>query len=348
MKAYILLLLVLMPLAVATSHDAPPSVTAFDQFYGKVQNLPGGSYTLKAVVGSSEFTAAITSDGRYGYNPTFKIVASGNPTITFYAVDQLGVQTELGTVQYQGLGEGRNLDFTFSEGQLQEVLTPLPSNETTAPEEAIEEVPDLEEIVEINETTGINATGVNQTARQACVRQWECGSWGLCRNGQQTRVCYRVDDCDSATMNVTETPRPAEQQSCQEAAAATAQVCSPQSKRCFGTQLQQCSSDGTKWDILEACINGCDIIGQRCKQEAPAPAAAARKASPVWLYYLLGIAALATVVLLLAVSLLRRKQYAPAKQYLQDCRKRGISDEQIQSKLLSQGWNREKVEKLLR
>jgi len=45
------------------------------------------------------------------------------------------------------------------------------------------------------------------------------------------------------------------------------QICTPNSRRCSGSNLQKCSADGYSWDTLETCQHGCDPSALTCKQE---------------------------------------------------------------------------------
>ncbi len=198
-----------------------------------------------------------------------------------------------------------------------------------------------------------NATAAVPTAT-SCQYNWECGGWSLCRDGQQTRYCYRLDQCEQyEDTNVTIIPlaKPEEQRACQTTEAATpavaAQVCSTGMKRCFGQQLQLCSADGKEWVNFQSCPHGCDSLTQECKSASTQPQPA-RKAFPVWIYYLIGSLVLVGIIVVAAVSLMDRKKYAPAKEYVAEARERGMNNSQIEEKLIEQGWNAGKIEKLLK
>jgi hypothetical protein len=98
----LVVLLYLSSLVVAGNHNLnPPELTNFHQFYGQITGLSTGSYTLNAVVGEQEFTTSISSDGTYGYSPTFKLTGQDGEFITFYVVDALNIEKEVGNFVYE-------------------------------------------------------------------------------------------------------------------------------------------------------------------------------------------------------------------------------------------------------
>src|SRR3989344_3335227 len=98
-KKYLLLGIVFMLSLSIVIADNPPSLTDFQQFYGTVQNAPGGS-TLNARIGTRTFTTTIAADdGRYGYSPTFKVFAQSGEIV--FSVISNGIETTVGTATYQ-------------------------------------------------------------------------------------------------------------------------------------------------------------------------------------------------------------------------------------------------------
>lgn len=67
--------------------------------------------------------------------------------------------------------------------------------------------------------------------------------------------------------------------------------CTAGTKRCSGDNLQQCSSDGTKWETIESCVYGCDSSALKCKG-IPAP--------PPW-ELIAGVVIVAALVVVAAV-----------------------------------------------
>ncbi len=331
-----LVFLFLVVVGVHAQNENPPSLTNFHQFYGQVNNLPNGTFTLRANVSGTIFTTPINASGQYGYSSVFKVTGIDGTTISFSAVNSLGAQSMVGTATYQS-GAVTNLGLAYPAAQ-----PPPPT-----PEE------------EENETSFIPRPRRNQTSTPQnvtpgpCLYNWECGGWSLCRNGQQARICFRIDTCGEPPTNrspIIVTPKPAEQQSCTTGAISTsgAQQCSPASKRCLGQLLQQCSDDGTQWRTLEACPQSCDSITLLCKLQETTPPPQVQKPFPSWIYYLGGILVLLALIILIGVSLIHKKKYAPAKEYIEESRGRGFSDEQIRTRLVGQGWKAKEVDRLLR
>ena len=316
----------------------PPSLTDFQQFYGRIDALPNGTFTLKAAGGTSIYTTPIATDSAYGYSPVFKVYASGNPTITFYAINQLGVERQLGTVAFQG-GEVTNLNFQYPSDQ----ITPPPDTNPPA-----------------------NQTVANQTASSVsddddeepaptgtCLYSWICGLWTDCQNNIQTRTCLREDQCDQRLeqgeiAEVIPTPKPAEQRACTETAQQSAAICSASTKRCFGLQVQQCSADGQRWETLQTCATSCDAFTIDCKEAAPI-SSQTQKPFPSWIFPLIGsVVLLIVIIILLSFILGKKHKYAPAKEYIEEARMKGVSDTQIKSRLVDQGWDGQQIEKLLK
>ncbi len=194
----------------------------------------------------------------------------------------------------------------------------------------------------------------SSTGPTSCTMSWECGAWSLCRNAQQTRICFRVDNCDTLLAQgqittVTSALKPREEQACQESTAnVPLQLCSPGMKRCLGPELQLCSADGSQWATLLSCPNSCDPISLTCRTESVASPPTTQKPSSLWMYLLAGSVVLVLAIVSISLALLNKKKYAPAKEYIQESRDAGIQDEQIKERLVDEGWDAGKVGKLFR
>lgn len=309
--------------------ESPPSLTSFHQFYGTIMELPANqTFTLKATVGANSFTTPVTIEGKYGYSPTFKVQGVNDAIIVFGVIDQINIEKTIGRFTYKnGVVTELSLNYSYIETE------PSASNRTQKKE---------------NKTI---ITSTQPTSPKTCTQSWECGDWGLCRDSQQSRICYRVDNCDQLKVqgqvsDIVSIPKPPEQQSCQpEVAEPVATICSPELKRCLGTQLQQCSSDGKQWFTLQACLNGCDAITIECNA-APSAPHKEQSSNALW-YYLLGSLLLIVVISAVAGSILHLRKYAPAKKYITICRKQGLPDQKTKIKLVDAGWDSGKVDALL-
>ena len=188
-----------------------------------------------------------------------------------------------------------------------------------------------------------------------CTMNWECSAWSLCRSAQQTRICFRADNCDTLLAqrqitSVTSALKPREEQTCQEAVTTTPQqVCDSGMKRCLGPQLQLCSADGMQWATLQTCPGSCDSTSLTCRTEQTAPPSPQQpSSSSLWMYLLAGSVVLILVIVSISMALLIKKKYAPAKDYIRESRNSGIDDEQIREKLVEEGWDEKAVGKLFK
>jgi hypothetical protein len=66
----------------------------------------------------------------------------------------------------------------------------------------------------------------------------------------------------------------------QTATASPTVICTPNEKRCYGDYLQQCASDGSRWDTTEQCPYGCDSATKACRT-APGTSVATTSPSQV-------------------------------------------------------------------
>ena len=318
---------------------APPSPLPipFHRFHGQVTGLPEGTFTLRAKVGGVTLNStSLDNAGSFD----FSINTTGTPSVVFYVVhnDQ---EVPVGSSRYQN-GGTTELGFQYTAPP----VTP-PTNQTsnaTTPARNQTQAT-------TNQTIPTNVT--NRTATGNCTQSWECGDWSLCRNSQQTRVCYRSDTCDQQLSQgrigtVLPITKPTEQRTCQEpAATAPTQYCSPGSKRCLGSELQQCVADGSQWQTQTTCPNGCSSLTFECKPEITAPPVQQQPSSN-WIYYLIGSLVLLGVIATVIIVIINQRKFAPAKEYIEESRVEGISDQQIKTRLLSQGWEAQKVHQFLR
>ncbi|MBI2573674.1 hypothetical protein HYV86_07450 [Candidatus Woesearchaeota archaeon] len=202
---------------------------------------------------------------------------------------------------------------------------------------------------------------VTPPSATTCTYSWDCaGGFGACLNGVRYQTCRRIDDCDvrqRAGAQVITTPKPQEQQACQSAVTppvredAQSQVCTPYKKRCFGDDLQRCSSDGNRWDTIETCFTSCDAVTLSCEEETlpktlePSPDASS---SNSWLLPLVGIIVLLGGMGAFFAFYVNQKKFAPLKEYITDSRLQGYSDSQIRSRVIGEGWDAQQVDKLLK
>lgn len=201
-----------------------------------------------------------------------------------------------------------------------------------------------------------NQTTSSSSSPSTCTMSWECSAWSVCRSAQQTRICFRADNCDTLLeqrqiTSVTSALKPTEEKSCQETITTTSQqICDPGMKRCLGPQLQLCSTDGLQWATLQTCPSSCDPISLTCRIESTPPPSTQTpsSSSSLWVYLLVGSIVLVLVIVSISMALLNKKKYAPAKEYIQENRARGIDDEQIREKLVDEGWDEKGVGKLFK
>ncbi len=192
------------------------------------------------------------------------------------------------------------------------------------------------------------------TAAKTCEYNWLCGDWSLCQNNLQSRSCNRIDQCDKlagTTTKIDPLPKPETQRICQAPPPPVTpptpppQLCSPTAKQCSGNQLQQCGYDGKSWTTLDVCSAGCNPVTLQCEEKLPLKK---QLPFPPWIWYLIGSLVVVAVIGVIILSLLGQKKYAPAKEYIEEGRARGLSREQLRQRLVSQGWSPRKVDKLLK
>ncbi len=318
----------------------PPSLA--HRFFGQVNGLPEGSFVLRAKVsGTLLGSTSLDEDGLFN----FTVTTSGPPFVVFF-VANASLETRVGAARYNP-GSTTELGFQY--------VAPAPTAPQVTPPSTTPPATTTNQTTVNQTTTTTNQTAANRTANRTtgnCTQNWDCGEWSLCRNSQQTRVCYRIDNCDQqlAQGRIAEIaimPKPAEQRTCQETVPPTpATLCSSNSKRCLGAELQQCAADGSAWITSTTCPNGCSSLTLECKSE-PAVPPVQQQPSSTWIYYLLGSLVLLAVIAIVVILLVGQKKYAPAKEYIEEGRESGMSDQQIRTRLVSQGWDAAKVDKLL-
>ncbi|MBN2330240.1 MAG: hypothetical protein JXC85_00320 [Candidatus Aenigmarchaeota archaeon] len=119
-----------------------------------------------------------------------------------------------------------------------------------------------------------NASLVTVTAPGAAVEVVEDDpSWVIIypeiSSGEEISVTYEVSGIKSSSV-IDAMAAEVYAESLEEPAALTTpdQVCTPASKRCSGSNLQQCSADGSEWETTESCVYGCDSSALKCGDEA--------------------------------------------------------------------------------
>jgi hypothetical protein len=225
---------------------------------------------------------------------------------------------------------------------------------------------DIEEDIEFLEGAGERDDEAVQDA--TCTQEWDCTEFSSCRNGIQTRSCRRDDDCSQKIRvgdvdRIITVERPAERQACLESdnpfreefdqdsvtnsPEPSRAVCSPNEKRCFGDILQRCSFDGNEWETLETCTDRCDSFSLACVENEPTKGDSS--GIPGWVLPVIGIIVLLGVITVLVVMIIqRRKKFGPATKYIKSSRDKGISDSTTRMRLISQGWDPDHIDKLMK
>lgn len=341
-----LVLLFTLSLVLAANHDAaPPSLTNFQQVYGTVGGLASGSFQVRVQIGTQTFNTPVESNGRYGYSPVFYVTGTNGQPVKFFVVNAAtGAATEVVVspqVVYQNT-DVRQVNLQFGTGSGSSGVGT--SGETTG-----------------SGTSGngrgsssrgdSRTSGTPTTPAGACLQSWDCQLWSECQSGRQSRTCFRSDTCDQKlaarqVLSVTTISKPSESQACISEIVAE-RVCPPSSKRCLGNSLQECSSDGQRWTTLRSCAGGCNSISLTCN----AVAAPVKKFPSIPLIPIIIAGAVLLVVGIgLTVFLVTKhqKKYEPVKSYILEAKGKGLSDAQIKSTLIGQGWDPEKVTRLVK
>lgn len=345
-----LILLLTLNLTLAANHDpAPPGLTNFQQFYGTVSGLASGGFQVRVQIGTQTFNTPVESNGRYGYSPVFYVTGTNGQPVKFLVVNAAtGAATEVVVspqITYQNTNV-RQVNLQFG------TLTGPSGTDTSAGTSGGSTSGGVGRSSSRTESkTEAEAIGAPMPTASACLQSWDCQLWSECQSGRQSRTCIRSDTCDQKladrqVSSITNIPKPLESQACI-SEIVMERVCPSSSKRCLGSSLQECSSDGQRWTTLRSCNNGCNSISLVCN-----PAAApVKKPTRVPLIpiiiagaALLLIGAGATIFL----TIKHRRKYEPVKSYILGARGRGMGDAQIKSTLIGQGWDARKVNKLVR
>ena len=348
MKSYTILLIVMMLFASMVLAENPPSLTSFEQFYGQVMGLPAGSFTLRAKVGINVVGTTAIANGKYGYAPTFKITARNNETITFVVVSSLGVETGVGTAVYQE-GAATVLNFGLTSVTPSQNVSP---NQPSSPSSTGTST-------SRSSSRGSTPSGNFPTpAAGTCLYNWECSSYSTCQNGEQTRTCRRVDNCDTLktqgkVKDVIVLAKPLETQTCSSGttvAAPVAKICQSGFKRCNGQQVEQCSLQGDSWQFQQLCPGRCDPLTFTCVEAPTVPTTTTATSKPLSSapYFIGGIVLLVVVIGGLVFLLYNRQKYGPIKKYIEESRGHGYSDALIRSRLMNEGWEGDEINRFLR
>jgi hypothetical protein len=359
MKWYLTFLISLILFTSVLAVD-PPVLTNFHQFYGKINGLPAGNiYELRVQVADVTFSENIV-DGRYGYSPTFKVSGENGQEIKFFAynVATRGLTQLIPTYNYRG-GEVKNLDLNYPG------YTPAGSGSSGSGSSG-------------SGSSGSGSSGSgssgsgssgsgssgsgssgsgsssSSTVPGTCLQSWDCREWTDCQSGRQSRECFRGDSCDAqlaaGTVSAVESSvEPSKSRACtsndQVSAGSDTKICPPNSKRCSGKNLEQCSSDGQQWQTVLACPNGCNSVILNCKAES---GPVVNKPSIPWIPIILATVILIAVIITVVAVIQNKKKYAPLKNYIDKARAKGMGSMQIKSKLISQGWDADKIEKYIK
>ena len=117
--------------------------------------------------------------------------------------------------------------------------------------------------------------------------------------GQKMRVIYTVSgEVDASIINKTKTEIYAG--SIIEKLA-EGKACSPGTKRCSGSEIQQCTADGGAWEVINVCDYGCNPSTFTCK---PVPSVTTQSADYTPLLLIVAVIAIVAI----AVFILKRKK----------------------------------------
>ncbi|HIH11899.1 TPA: hypothetical protein HA241_06935 [Candidatus Woesearchaeota archaeon] len=343
MHFFVYVFVVFSFLTILVSADNPPSLVGFQQVYGLVHNVTVSGYQLNITTPSFATLVLLDAEDRFGYDRALKVYGRAGEQISFILVPPTGNKTILGLVPY-AVSSLTYLEFDFRQPgnfTVNETTTPPPS----ADNDDDDRRPSRNRN---NTNTSVNATGI-------CRYNWECSLWSDCTVGQQSRDCYHADRCDDLLAqrligSIDRVESPAESRACTATESeAPAVVCAAGQKRCQGTVLQECSSVGTEWRFVQSCTQGCDTVAGRCVaapvEQQPAPVVQESSFS-LWYYVGGGVVLIALVggVILLWYW----HKYKPVKEYIKNTRLEGYADEKIQMKLIGEGWDPKRVEKLMK
>jgi len=124
------------------------------------------------------------------------------------------------------------------------------------------------------------------------------------RQNQEITVTYEVSGIKSSSV-IDDMTTEVYAESLEEVAPPPTQICTAGTKRCSDSNLQQCSSDGTKWDTIEACTYGCDSSTLACKEKPAAPPTVPGLEEIPWTL-IAGVVIVAALVVVAAVVYLKK------------------------------------------
>ncbi len=169
-----------------------------NQFYGSVslngQPAPDGT-TIVAIVNGVQVASTTTSNGKYGYNPTFFVTDPNNDrsgkTITFFVN---GVDTGQTSIFCNGCSTNLDLFVTIAQ--------PPSGSSGGGPGGSGGGVAGNGGGGGVaGGTIGGTVGGTNQstqtTTQQACQEKWICSDWSECEDGIQRRTCNDENNCET-------------------------------------------------------------------------------------------------------------------------------------------------------
>ncbi|MBU0459794.1 MAG: hypothetical protein KJ771_03215, partial [Nanoarchaeota archaeon] len=247
MKTTTIIIVLLLTLPILTLADTPPSLTDFQQFYGTVSEMPSGTYYLRAKVGTITYNTAIATDSKFGYTEVFKVNGTTGDEIEFFVYAFGSEGTPAGTTTLIG-GAVSSITLVYNSTGAVTTTDTTATSTTTGTTGG-------------SSSSSSGITGTENLPPGQCRMNWECRLWSDCLNSQQSRICIRIDQCDQLQaldlVNFTiSMPKPDETRACQVAttpSVASNRICAAGSKRCLGTQVQQCASTGESWNTLQSC-----------------------------------------------------------------------------------------------
>jgi len=342
---FFFVLLICLSFVLAVNHDTPPNLTNFQQLFGTVTGLPSGNFQVRVQIGMNTFVTAVESNGRYGYSPVLYVTGTNGEPVRFFVVDTAtGAATEVVvspqvTYQHQDVKPVNLLLGTASgtAGGQTDGGTAGGTSDSTGRSRSRDRA------------SRSDSEGTVVQPSNTCLQSWDCQLWSDCQSGRQTRTCFRSDTCDQqlaagSVLSITSIPKPSESQACISPTVSD-RVCPPSSKRCLANSLQECPPDGQRWTTIRSCAGGCNSISLTCNDGAPVT----RTPSIPWISIIVGGAAVLLVGFGLGIFLYlkNQKQYQPLKSYISEAKTKGLSNAQIKSTLIGQGWDAKKVGKLV-
>jgi len=221
MRTFIFLFVVLV--CVLSVLGATETTPGFEnqQFYGVVSWDAGVSAPLQVIAKTSVkvYSSAIKEvqcgatacSGKYGYSKDtiLRVQATSGETITFF-IDLIEVKKE-----------------SYSPGSSTKLDLSLVSGDVAAQGEE-----DTNQMNKTNQTGETSSSDTNNkyypstpsssspaVVAEKCMQNWDCSAWGDCVNGVEGRNCFRSDSCDlqlkqGKVKSVVPTTKPVESRSC--------------------------------------------------------------------------------------------------------------------------------------